>query len=402
MKNNNDPITVLFFHIMKDNFSGAQKNIYRLLINLDKEKINSILVGQTESELTKLSSKNNIKVNIIPFPQGFEEYEGRLLKFNLKRLFYFFKSLWIYNKVLIKEFNQIKPDVVWSDNIRTFVTIFVACKICKVKIILNIWSEPEGKVAWILHRAGLFFADRVNLEYSKQGSKLFGSLSEKQIFKNKIIPLYTGVSDFEPIFGTDIRGELSLTSESVLLIMASNIVPGKGQFDLIKCMSQIIDEFPNTHLLIAGLPVNRSNASIKYYKDLCQFVLNNQLSDSIHLLGWRSDIRDLYNQCSIYISTSYSESFPDAVREAMLASLPVIVTDVGGTNELVDVGENGYLFNPGDLASLTKYMKRLIKNPLLRNDMGIHSKNIITTKFSTSVYAKDFENMVQSMFIFRQ
>ena len=85
--------------------------------------------------------------------------------------------------MLIRQFDQIKPDVVWSDNIRTFVTIYAACRLSRVKIIWNIWSEPQGKVAWVLHRLGLVLADRVNLEYLNQGKKLFGSLSEKSIFK---------------------------------------------------------------------------------------------------------------------------------------------------------------------------------------------------------------------------
>jgi glycosyltransferase involved in cell wall biosynthesis len=398
MQNNKDrPVKVLFFHIMKENFSGAQKNIYRLLINLDKQQITPILIGQMESELTKLSIKNDIKVHIIPFPAGLKIYDGGLLKFNLKRIYYFLKSLWIYNQALIKQFDQIKPDVVWSDNIRTFVTIYAACKLSRVKIIWNIWSEPQGKVAWVLHRLGLVLADRVNLEYSNQGRKLFGSLSEKSIFKNKVIPLYTGVSDFDPIYGTDIRKELSLAYDSVILIMASNIVPGKGQLDLIKCMGHITNEFTNVHLLISGSPVDSNQESIEYYQNIYKFVLSNKLSDSVHFLGWRSDIRDLYQQSNVYISTSYSESFPDSVREAMLASLPVIVTDVGGTRELVDVGSNGYLFNPGDLNSLVKYMRILLKDSVLRHDMGINSKRIIETRFSTKVYAKEFENMVHNL-----
>ena len=78
----------------------------------------------------------------------------------------------------------------------------------------------------------------------------------------------------------------------------------------------------------------------------------------------------------------------------MLASLPVIVTDVGGTNELVQEGGNGYLFEPGDLNYLTNRIILLLKNAELRERMGKKSELIIETKFSTQVYARDFENMV--------
>ena len=51
------PIKVIFFHIMRENFSGAQKNIYRLFINLDKKKISPFLVGQGPSPLIDLIRK---------------------------------------------------------------------------------------------------------------------------------------------------------------------------------------------------------------------------------------------------------------------------------------------------------------------------------------------------------
>ena len=97
----------------------------------------------------------------------------------------------------------------------------------------------------------------------------------------------------------------------------------------------------------------------------------------------------------IYVSTSYSESFPDAVREAMLESLPVIVTNVGGTRELVDEEENGYLFQPGDIINLTKSLKKLIFDPELRKKMGLKSRKIIDDRFSTKAYARNFEDMLK-------
>ena len=109
------------------------------------------------------------------------------------------------------------------------------------------------------------------------------------------------------------------------------------------------EDYKNIHLLLAGTAVDSSVDSKKYLDDINDYVKVNNLNHCIHFIGWRNDIRDIYQNSDIYVSTSYSESFPDAVREAMLASLPVIVTDVGGTKELVKIGKNGYLFEAGNL-----------------------------------------------------
>ena len=83
----------------------------------------------------------------------------------------------------------------------------------------------------------------------------------------------------------------------------------------------------------------------------------------------------------------------------MLASLPVIVTDVGGTRELVDIGKNGYLFEPGDIRMLSFFLRKLISRKSIRQEMGLASKEIIENKFSTKVYASNFEKMLDNMIL---
>jgi len=391
------PTKVLFFHIMKENFSGAQKNIYRLFINLNHKRVLPILVGQMESPLTSLVSKDGIEVIISSFPPDLEVYDRKLLTFNLLRLFRFFKGIFQYNKKIIKIIDRTNPDIIWCDNIRTFMTLYPACLLKKKKTIWNVWSEPEGSVAWILHRLGLAFADCINLEYLAQKEKIFGKFYKLFFFKKKIVPLYTGVSDFEKLMGINIRKELSLPKNAVIFIMASNITIGKGQFDLIKSMAMIVSEFPDTHLLIAGKAIESNLKSIEYYNYIYEYVLTNNLDEHVHFLGWRTDIRDIYQQSNVYVTTSYNESFPDAVREAMLASMPVLATDVGGTSDLISNGVNGFLFKAGDLNALITHMRTLLEQPSLRKSMGVKSKNIIDSRFSTKAYARNFENMIRDL-----
>ena len=392
------PKKVIFFHIMRENFSGAQKNIFRLLINLDQEKVFPVLVGQNSSPLTEYTKDAGLEVVILPYPNELEVYDGKLLSFNLKRVAKFMLGIIKYNKIFIKEFKESKPEVVWCDNIRTFFTLYIPSRFIGAKVIWNIWSEPEGKVAWVLHIFGLIFSDTINVEYADQAKKIFGKISDYPYFKKKIIPLYTGVSDFEEYQGTNIRKELNLEDDSVIIVMASNILSEKGQFDLIKVIEFINIDYKKVHLVIAGSAVESSPKSIKYAKELENYVFNNNLDTFVHFIGWRSDIRDILQDSDIYVSTSYSESFPDAVREGMLASLPVVVTDVGGTKELVEVGKNGYLFEPGDTLALGRYLRKLLNDSKLRTEMGKKGKNIIDNKFSTKTYARSFEEMIKQLF----
>jgi len=392
------PVKVAFFHIMAGGFSGAAKNIFRLFIHIDPKKLETILIGQTENELTSKVRKHGIKVIIIPFPPALNVYDKKLLNFNMVHLFRTLVAIWKYNILLVKLFKTTKPQIIWADNIRTFFSVYAASKFSGCKIIWNIWSEPKGKVAWLFHRLGLLLADVINLEYNTQGQKLFGDLANYRFFKRKIVPLYTGVSDFESSYGSNIREELNLSSTDILIIMASTISPLKGQIDLLKAMDILVKTNSNIHLLLAGKPLVTHPDSMVYDSSLKQYTNEKKLSRNVHFLGWRTDIRDLLQAVDIYVSTSYSESFPDAVREAMLAGKPVVVTNVGGTFELVKVGKSGFLFEPGDIRSFVHYIKQLIQNSRFREAMGTEGKLIIDQCFSTKVYARNFENMVLSFY----
>ena len=104
-------------------------------------------------------------------------------------------------------------------------------------------------------------------------------------------------------------------------------------------------------------------------------------------------MKDLLRDIDIYVSTSYSESLPDVLRDAMAAGKPVVASNVGGTFELIN-GKNGFMFEPGDIDSLAKYIKQLIQDSKLRESMGRHGKLIIEKYFSTELYARNFEKMV--------
>ena len=380
---------------MAANFSGAAKNIFRLLNKIDRKRLESILIGQTENELTNKIRDINLQVSIIKYPEALNVYDKQLLNIKFIKSIKIIFALYEYNKQLIKYFKIIKPQIVWADNIRTFMFVYIASKYCGCRIIWNIWSEPKGKIAWLLYHIGLILSDTINLEYKQQGEKIFSRLLiNKLLFKKKIIPIYTGVTDFEKYHGTNIRDELRLSNTDILIMMASNIDLLKGQLDLIKSVEILIKKYSSIKLLLAGSPHTSHPDSIAYDKDLKSYVTQHNLRDNVFFLGWRSDMPDLYRDIDIFVSTSYSESFPDNLRESMLAGKPIIGTNVGGTAEIINEGQNGFIFEPGDITNLVRYIESLLQDPDRMKSMGRKGKLIVDRYFSTELYARNFEKMV--------
>ncbi len=64
------------------------------------------------------------------------------------------------------------------------------------------------------------------------------------------------------------------------------------------------------------------------------------------------------------------ENLPFSVMEAFASGKPVVATYIGGIPEMVDDGENGYLFPLGDVHALADRLERLLGDPGRRSEFG--------------------------------
>jgi glycosyltransferase involved in cell wall biosynthesis len=68
---------------------------------------------------------------------------------------------------------------------------------------------------------------------------------------------------------------------------------------------------------------------------------------------------------------------------------PIVATDLPGCKEVVEDGENGFLVLPGDLDALRDAIKKLVRDPELRRNMGAHSREIAEQKFDQRIINKE-------------
>lgn len=122
---------------------------------------------------------------------------------------------------------------------------------------------------------------------------------------------------------------------------------------------------------------------------------NFDLSANILFLGslnWQSAMSYL-KSADVVINPSYTEGLPTSVIEAAMCGKPVIVTDVGGTPEIV--GRDYPLqFQPGDLKKLTASLKYLLKNKAKRNQLGKLLSKRVDQKYNWSENIKNYERIL--------
>ena len=93
------------------------------------------------------------------------------------------------------------------------------------------------------------------------------------------------------------------------------------------------------------------------------------------------------HEMDIFVLPSLSESFSNALMEAMACGCCVVASNVGGNPELVKPGETGLLFKPRDPDDLASTLRTLIDRPDLRHDLAARGQSFVAN-FSIAAAAR--------------
>jgi len=90
------------------------------------------------------------------------------------------------------------------------------------------------------------------------------------------------------------------------------------------------------------------------------------------------------------------ESFGIVILEAMAAGLPIIVTDIAGSRDIVKNGVNGLIIPPSNPEVLAEKIIELLENDKLRDSISQNAK-IESQKYEWEVIARKYVNVYQNV-----
>src|SRR5205807_4445447 len=99
----------------------------------------------------------------------------------------------------------------------------------------------------------------------------------------------------------------------------------------------------------------------------------------VRFLGFVSDeeLRAAYQRCSVFCMPGIAELQSLATMEAMAAGKPVVAANAVALPHLVSPGDNGWLFEPGDIAGLAKALGAVLDSQETVARLGAASRRII-------------------------
>ena len=153
------------------------------------------------------------------------------------------------------------------------------------------------------------------------------------------------------------------------LISVGRLSKEKGFFDLIQIFEKIVLSHPDWKLDIIG--DGREREHLKSY------VKEHHLEDSIIFHGFQGKayINQKLLSSSVYLMTSYTESFGIVLIEAMSYGLPTIAFDSAeGAREIIEDGKNGFLISDRDHEKYIQKVEQLMDSQTLRLKLGTNGR----------------------------
>lgn len=205
-----------------------------------------------------------------------------------------------------------------------------------------------------------------------------------------VIPNFFDTTEFKPMptERARVRAELGC-GEAILIGLVARFERLKDQRLFLQAARLVADRFPRCRFLLAGRGCDSRNAK------LMRWVSELNLKDRVYALGERRDIAAIDNALDVAVCSSISESFPNAIGEAMACGVPSVVTDVGDCQYLV--GDTGFVVAAGDARELADAIVNLVQlTPDERLALGVRARARVVAEFSPEQITRRFADLYEA------
>ena len=358
--------------IPKLGYGGAETGCYDIAHYLPEKNCGSFIVT-SGGPLTKFIDKKKVKLIKLPV----HSKNPLIILFNSIILIF----LIVFFKISVVHVRSRAP--AWS--------CFLATKITNCKYVTtfhgtyNFKSDIKKFYNSIMLRSDLtiagsnFIFKHIQNNYSKYLN-----------LKNRLLVIFRGINVdyFDPTTKLEseeyqlIKSWGIIKKEKKIILLPGRLTSWKGQELFIEAINKVNIElgYQAFYAIILGSDQGRD----QYKKKLLKLCENYNLTDQIKFIKHCDDMALAYKVSDIVISSSIEpEAFGRVAVEAQSMEKIVIASNIGGSNETVIDEKTGFLFNSGDVNSLSqKIMKILNTDETTLKSIGIEGRKNVINKFN--------------------
>ncbi len=207
--------------------------------------------------------------------------------------------------------------------------------------------------------------------------------------QDRPVTIYKGhdVTWYHPVHRASLS-EFGIPGDAFVIGSSANMRPRKGIHVLIQAAERVSAHRP-VHFLLVGRIQD---------KLLSRLSMPAQLAERVHFTGFRFDAPALMGACDAFVLPSLKrEGLARSLMEAMSQSVVPVVTDCGGSPELVRHEQDGLVVPPGDAHALSQALTLLLNDPGLRARMGASARTRIEKDFSIQQTVAEHIRLYESL-----
>ena len=238
----------------------------------------------------------------------------------------------------------------------------------------------NARVEWIK-----MIADKVAHNYIASGS-VYNCYSGAEYFSSKgykkgrnvVIPnCFLNIS--EPITRAD--------RDVKHIVTVGRFVPQKDYKTIIRTLACLKGLRRDFVMDIIGYGVEEEN--------IRRWIKEYGVGEYINIHIRPDNVQDIVRAADIYLSTSFFEGTSNSIMEALNWSLPVVATNVGDNDHLVEDGVNGTLHPVGDAEGMAQSIATLLNSVELRNEYGAKSNQNLRDNYSMEIFEKRYIQLIE-------
>jgi glycosyltransferase involved in cell wall biosynthesis len=226
--------------------------------------------------------------------------------------------------------------------------------------------------------------DRLNRRWMarllrKQAIRIYNAIPLERFSEVQIDPLAKKVT-------------LGIPPDAPVIGTVGRLADQKGYCYLIEAAPIVLQECPQARFLIVGdgpLTGELKNQASRL-----------DLDPHIIFTGARSDVGELLACMDVFASSSLWEGLPTVLLESMVCNVPIVATDIPGTNELIQHGVNGWLVPPANPQELASAILKLLGDSSLRAKLYCNALETVKT-FSIDSVARSYESLYNHLYFKR-
>ena len=357
--------------IPKLGYGGAETGCYDLAHYLHENNCTSF-IATSGGDLIKFIDKKKVKLFRLPV----HSKNPLIIIFNTFALVFII----LVNGISIVHARSRAP--AWS--------CFFATKITRKKFVTtfhgtyNFNNSIKKFYNSIMVRSNLIIAGSnfIFSHINKNYSKYLGA-------KKKLLVIFRGINVdyFDPSTTTETQEKQLLIDWQIdkskkIILLPGRLTSWKGQESFIEALSLVNKElgYDSFYGVILGSDQGRN----VYKKKIIRLVEQHRLTNQLKLIEHCKNMPVAYKISDLIVSASIEpESFGRVAVEAQSMKKPILASDIGGSNETVENGKTGFLFEAGNPVSLSNKILEILKlDESTLKSMGNEGRKNIIKKFN--------------------